>query len=206
MTPVDGRTVRAREARESRRRQILDAALQVFANSGYHGTSVSDLVSAAGVARGTFYLYFDGKAAIFHELLNNLLTDLRATVIGVDTGPDAPPIPGQLQNTLQGVLAALADNRALCTILFREAVGLDEEVDRKLRLFYEDLGSYVQAALINGQLLGFVRDIDVEVAATCALGSIKEVVSTYLVRGESDVDLQAVALGVLDYNLRGVIA
>ncbi|MFT7518818.1 MAG: AcrR family transcriptional regulator, partial [Kiritimatiellia bacterium] len=123
MSTVDGRTARARVAREARRRQILAAALQVFAVHGYHRTSVSDLVVAAGVARGTFYLYFDGKAAIFHELIDNLLTELRSTVIGVDMAPTAPPIPMQLHQTLQRVLAALSENRDLCTILFREAVG-----------------------------------------------------------------------------------
>ena len=49
---VDGRTRRAQEAREVRRAAILQAALQVFARRGYHATSITDLVEAAGVARG----------------------------------------------------------------------------------------------------------------------------------------------------------
>lgn len=201
---ADGRTLRAAKAREHRRAQILDAALQVFAKQGYHQTSVSDLVEAAGVARGTFYLYFDGKNAIFHELVDNLLTTLRATISGVDTTPGAAPIPEQLAVTLQNVLSALSDNRALCRILFREAVGLDDDVDAKLQVFYEGLRRYVQMALDNGQKLGFVRTMDTEVAASCALGAVKEVVSRYLVRNEDEVDLQTVARGVLDYSLRGV--
>ncbi|MFK7930800.1 MAG: TetR/AcrR family transcriptional regulator [Myxococcota bacterium] len=203
-TPADGRTVRAAKAREHRRAQILEAALEVFARQGYHQTSVSDLVEAAGVARGTFYLYFDGKSAIFHELVDNLLATLRATISGVDTTVGAAPIPVQLTATLSNVLNALSDNRALCRILFREAVGLDDDVDAKLQLFYEGLRRYVQMALDNGQKLGFVRPIDTEVAASCALGAVKEVVSRYLVRNEDEVDLQTVARGVLDYSLRGV--
>jgi len=199
-----GRTARAAKAREHRRAQILDAALEVFARQGYHQTSVSDLVEAAGVARGTFYLYFDGKSAIFHELVDNLLATLRATISGVDTAVGAAPIPVQLTATLSNVLNALSDNRALCRILFREAVGLDDDVDAKLQLFYEGLRRYVQMALDNGQKLGFVRPIDTEVAASCALGAVKEVVSRYLVRNEDEVDLQTVARGVLDYSLRGV--
>lgn len=201
---VDGRTRRAKEAREARHAQILEAALAVFAEHGYHGTSVSDLVAAAGVARGTFYLYFDGKAAIFHELLDNLLAELRATVVGVDTRNGAPPIANQLGGTVQRVLEALAANRALCRILFREAVGLDEEVDEKLQAFYEELRAYIQTALRRGQEMGFVRDMDLEVAASCALGSVKEVVSRYLVRSDDEFDLAAVTFGVLDFNLRGV--
>jgi AcrR family transcriptional regulator len=203
---TDGRTLRARRAREARHRQILDAALEVFAERGYHQTSVSDLVAAAGVARGTFYLYFDGKAAIFHELLDNLLAELRGTIRGVDTHPGAPPIPAQLEGTVHRVLSALADNRALCRILFREAVGLDDEVDRKLQAFYDALLHYIGAALRNGQALGFVRpELDVDVTASCALGTVKEVVRRYLVRSDDEIDLEAVAFGVLDFNLNGVV-
>jgi AcrR family transcriptional regulator len=61
----DGRVRRGHETREARRAQILESALTVFATKGYHETSVTDLVDAAGVARGTFYLYFDSKEAIF---------------------------------------------------------------------------------------------------------------------------------------------
>lgn len=201
----DGRTLRAQKAREVRRKQILDAALEVFADKGYHQTSVSDLVEAAGVARGTFYLYFDGKSAIFHELLDGLLATLRASIQGVDTGPGAQPIPIQLRDTLNRVLNALSENRSLCRILFREAVGLDDEVDAKLQRFYEGLRRYIQGALDRGQEMGFVRRMDTEVAASCALGSVKEIVSRYLVRSEDDVDLEAVALGVLDFNSRGFV-
>lgn len=203
---IDGRTLRAQKAREARRRQILEAALSVFAQQGYHQTSVSDLVSAAGVARGTFYLYFDGKAAIFHELMDDLMNELRGTIRGVDTSDGAEPIPSQLHGTVQRVLEALSDNRALCRILFREAVGLDEEVDRKLQSFYAALLRYIEQALRNGQELGFVRDLDVEVAASCALGSVKEVVSRYLVRSDDEFDLRSVAYGVLDFNMGGVVA
>ena len=202
---VDGRTLRAQKAREARRAQILEAALQVFAAQGYHQTSVSDLVQAAGVARGTFYLYFDGKSAIFHELVDQLMLTLRSTIRGVDTTPGAEPIPVQLNATLQRVLQALSDNRALCRILFREAVGLDDDVDAKLQRFYEKLHAYIQRALERGQALGFVRPLDTEVAASCAMGSVKEVVSRYLVRSEDEVDLETVAMGVLDFAMRGVV-
>lgn len=202
---IDGRTRRAHEAREARRRQILEAALAVFADNGYHRTTVTDLVRAAGVARGTFYLYFDSKQAIFHELLDALLAELRASIVGVDTSAGAPSIPTQLTETLHRVLQALANNRALCRILFREAIGLDEEVDRKMQAFYERLRSYIQAALENGQRMGFVRELDTRTAALAGLGSVKEVVSRTLVHGEDEVDLQAVARELLTYNLRGVV-
>ena len=66
---IDARTKRAEAMRESRRAHILHTALEVFATNGYHQTRVSDIIEAAGIARGTFYLYFESKSAIFLELL-----------------------------------------------------------------------------------------------------------------------------------------
>ena len=51
------------------RRRLLDAAEQVFAELGYHEASIVKITEAAGVAQGTFYLYFDSKQAIFDELV-----------------------------------------------------------------------------------------------------------------------------------------
>ena len=62
---IDGRVARAEKARVERRAALLSTARQVFAQHGYHSTSIDDLIDAAGVARGTFYLYFESKRAIF---------------------------------------------------------------------------------------------------------------------------------------------
>ncbi len=58
MGTTDGRAERANKKRELRRREILDVARGVFAEKGYHHTHVADIIEAAGIARGTFYLYF----------------------------------------------------------------------------------------------------------------------------------------------------
>ncbi len=49
--------------------RILNASVQVFYEKGYHGTSINDIVSLAGVASGTFYIYFDSKYSLYKFLL-----------------------------------------------------------------------------------------------------------------------------------------
>src|SRR5215472_15244370 len=56
-----------------RRAQILAHARDVFAKRGYHAAKIDDIVSAAGVARGTFYLYFEDKRAIFEEIVDRTI-------------------------------------------------------------------------------------------------------------------------------------
>ncbi len=63
------------QQREERRRQILDAALTVFGQRGYHATNVSDVAAQAGVSQGTIYWYFDSKEELFTAALLAVFAD-----------------------------------------------------------------------------------------------------------------------------------
>lgn len=69
-TGVDGRPLGTKGERT--RRRLLEAAEEVFAELGYHDASIVKLTEAAGVAQGTFYLYFESKQQIFDELVLDL--------------------------------------------------------------------------------------------------------------------------------------
>jgi AcrR family transcriptional regulator len=204
--PDDGRSKRAEAAREARREQILASSLKTFAQRGYYQTSVTDLVSAAGVARGTFYLYFDSKSAIFLELLDELLVRLRASVARVDRSAGSPPMEAQLHAIVLRLLEALTSNRDLTRVVFREAVGLDDEVDARLRAFYGSLRGFVVHALDLGVAMGVVREgLDRGVTAAAIVGSLRGVVTTYVVESDAPFDGQAVASAIVDLTMRGII-
>ena len=59
-----------------RRSQLLAAARRVFAARGYHNAGVSHIIREAGVARGTFYNYFESKRTVFTAVLDELTTEL----------------------------------------------------------------------------------------------------------------------------------
>ncbi len=69
-TGVDGRPL-GRKGERTRRR-LLEAAEQVFAELTYHDASIVKITEAAGVAQGTFYLYFESKQQLFDELVLDL--------------------------------------------------------------------------------------------------------------------------------------
>jgi AcrR family transcriptional regulator len=75
VTNVDGRPLSKRGL--DTRRRLLDAAEQVFLENSYHEASIAKITSAAGVAMGTFYLYFVGKKEIFTELVLDLNSRVR---------------------------------------------------------------------------------------------------------------------------------
>jgi AcrR family transcriptional regulator len=73
------------DLRKDRRQAILDAALQVFANHGYHSASVSMIAKEAGVSKGLMYNYFESKEAVLLTLVNDLF-DRVVALIGLQPG------------------------------------------------------------------------------------------------------------------------
>ena len=71
-----------------KREAIVEAAIEVFAQKGFHAARISDVARAAGVADGTIYLYFDNKEhlllSIFEEKMEFLRVGLLAAIDGVD--------------------------------------------------------------------------------------------------------------------------
>lgn len=70
------------EKKQKKRRAIIEAAIEIFANKGFHKTKVSDVARQAGVADGTVYLYFDNKDDLlirsFDELISGKLEELKS--------------------------------------------------------------------------------------------------------------------------------
>ncbi|MEM6994370.1 MAG: TetR/AcrR family transcriptional regulator [Myxococcota bacterium] len=62
------------------RTRLLDAAEQVFGEQGYERASIVEITQSAGVAQGTFYVYFESKKSIFIELVDTLGTRLRRSL------------------------------------------------------------------------------------------------------------------------------
>jgi AcrR family transcriptional regulator len=199
--------VRAQIKREERRAEVLAAARHVFSTHGYHGSSIAHIIDAAGIARGTFYLYFVSKRAIFDELLEDFFALMTREVRVVDVSPGAPPPREQLTAIVRHVLATLMSNGDLTRILLRETGGPGDDFDRKRGDFFGRLLNLIQHALETGVVLGLCRPGDTRLRAYMTLGTVKELVDGMLVRAEKGelVDVDAATREALDFNLNGLL-
>jgi AcrR family transcriptional regulator len=201
----DRRKARAELLRRRRKAEILAAACRVFSIKGYHRSSIADILEAAGIARGTFYLYFTSKRAIFEELLEGMLGQLRGAVRRIQLVPEAGTPLAQLQGNVRRVIDVLEENQDLTIILLREAVGLDTDFDQKLSTFYQRLASMIESALQLGQEMGLVRRCETRVVSSCVLGSLKEMMLRALTEPDAPSS-EVLAREILDYNLQGLFA
>jgi AcrR family transcriptional regulator len=156
---------------DSRRAQLVAAARAVFAAKGYHAAGVADIIDGAGVARGTFYNYFESKRAIFQAVLIELMDDVVRAVAPIDV---ARSVPEQVRDNLRNVVTVLQEMGDDARILFTEAAGIDAEVTETLGEFYGSATARIERALRTGQELGLVHPCDVELTASCLLGLLKE--------------------------------
>ena len=164
----------------ARRLQILSEAREVFAKHGYHASKVDDIVAAAGVARGTFYLYFEDKRAIFEEIVDRMLTKVGMSIVRVDV---ERPVENQIKENIRRIVEVLLDDRSTTRILLSDARGVDPAFDRKLQAFMEEVHTLMQGSLEDGQERGIVRKGDARIQALFAMGALREMLFQVVVRG-----------------------
>ena len=165
---------RAPVAKAERRQQILSAARGLFAKRGYHLTTIDDIVAQAGVARGTFYLYFEDKRAIFSDLIDRFGSQLAVTIVRIVTDDPTRNVGAQVHENIRRIIGICLAERAMTKILLTDAVGVDPLFDRKLASFYDNMVGLLVETLKDGQALGIVADGEPRVLAYMALGALKE--------------------------------
>ncbi|MEY2426060.1 MAG: hypothetical protein QOI61_1632, partial [Actinomycetota bacterium] len=124
--PVPG-TLRGQRTRE----RILAAAEEVFGHTGYEPTSIAAITQTAGVAQGTFYVYFPSKHAIFVELIKDFGGRVRAAIADA-TVPAARAAPSRAEIERAGIEAWLifcVDHPGLYRVM-REAAIFAPETHR----------------------------------------------------------------------------
>jgi len=195
---------RAHRQRQQRRREIIEAAKAVFAERGYHSASISDIIGAAKIARGTFYLYFTSKHHVFDSILEEALQELRSRISRIDVSEGAPPPQVQLRANLVRVMEFAVGDPHFSRVLLR-ARGQDKEVTERVEGFYAHVGELLEASLEYGIELGLVRQCDTALVASALLGAVRGIID-HLITSEGSIDIEVVVDELLRFALGGVIS
>ena len=189
-----------------RRRQILSGALGVFASKGYHAASVSDIIEAAGIARGTFYLYFESKRAIFDAILDVIFEKVDEQILAVvlPENGEGEGVLAQVEGNVRRLCRLFLGNRDMVRILMAEAVGLDEAACARLTEFFGRLGSWMAESLQDGVDAGIVRPCDTAVTAHALTGMIRGVFWAWAM-GLVDLDEDTFVSEIMTLLLGGVL-
>ena len=191
--------------KQERRRQIIAAAKSVFADSGYHGASINAIIERAQIARGTFYLYFESKAAVFDSILDQAMADLRARIHRIEVeDPNAPPPQVQLRAQVVETLEYIVRDRPLAMLLLSAGHTPDAEAAERLDQFFAEVRDLLRRAVETGMELGLVRKCHPELVAAAMHGMIRGVVEQ-LVHQPNAPAITDVVDELLLVALRGVL-
>lgn len=188
--------------RHARRAQVLRHAKRIFARKGYHRTNVADIIARAGIARGTFYLYFQNKKDLFEELLEQVLGELTSRIERLRIAPGRPDPVQQLRDNLERVLAYVLTERELTDILLNHSTGFDRELDEKIQDFYDRVAALIQRSLDLGIEMSLVRKSNTRVTSYAILGGVKEVIG--MMSRSREIEPARFVEEILDFGLRGV--
>jgi AcrR family transcriptional regulator len=146
------------QEKSRRRDEILTAAKKVFADNGFHATTIDDIAKEADLASGLIYLHFDSKDAVFRELIAAEEYALRTQVAvalaksGARFGYAEAPFRATLRATFEFFDA----NKATAKLLFRDAFALDKRFDQQLGGIYARFINDIEALIVAAQQRGDV--------------------------------------------------
>ncbi len=155
------------ERAEAKRAQILDAAVEVFGEKGYHATNIADIAQKLGMGHGTFYRYFDNKLDIFKHVVDRAVARVGETVgkEAPDAADDLASYREQVEKIGERLTDLFLEEEHVARLLFVEAVGIDPEVTARLDAAFELFADLTEVYLKNGCKKGFLRK-DLDTATT----------------------------------------
>lgn len=166
--PGQGGKRRAQAAR--RREQLLEAALALFSERGYRGTSVRDITRHAGVTEAVLYHYFANKVDLWAAVLATYAPFSRVADILAET--DAAPVEESLRALGYELLRLLRAREKLMLALVSEAP-TEPDVARVLDGFLRGVTDELTSALARRQERGEIApDVDTRAAARAVQGAL----------------------------------
>lgn len=187
-----------------KRERILDAAVRVFAKSGFHATRVADVAKAAGVADGTIYLYFESKDELLRSLFEDRVGRLLAFVKeSLDKHESAKAKLAAIIELQLGVYEGEPELAEVMTVILRQSTKLLKEHARPGFMAYLDgIATIVAAGQKNGE---FRNDVSPHFVARSLFGAIDGIALTWALGKAERGGLSRAATQVTELFLRGLV-
>jgi TetR/AcrR family fatty acid metabolism transcriptional regulator len=171
--------------------QIIDAAVVVIAENGYHQAQVSKIAKQAGVADGTIYLYFKNKEdiliSLFREKMGDFVEKIENIIAGKTTATE------KLLSLIESQFSMLSSDHHLAVVTQLELRQTNKELRLKINEILKGYLQVIDNIVIEGIEKGeFSKELDVRLARQMIFGTIDEMATTW-VMNEEKYDLKALA-------------
>jgi len=183
------------------RKQVLAAAVDLFAASGYDGTSVQQIVERAGVTKGALYHYFTAKEDILLEIYTTVFDEQMAAldhIIAMDREPE-----WTLREIIHSLIAVTAANVKVSAVFSREATRMDQTRWAALQDRWRGYQESVRAVIRRGQSDGSFATVASPEMASWAIFGVTTSLHTWY-RPDGPKTPQQLATELSDLVLAGL--
>lgn len=185
-----------------KRKEILQAAVQVFARRGFFNSKVSDVAKRAGVADGTIYLYFRNKEDLLISLFDQTMSEFIGRANQSLAGALGPV--EKLRRLAFLHLEELGRHRDLAVVFQIELRHSSKFMARFSKTRLADYFELLRRVIREGQQSGYFRkDVHEKIAAKCFFGALDEMATNWIL-SERRYDLAALTGPVVDVFVRGL--
>ena len=166
---------------KSTRNRILDAALDVFSNNGYHTSRMDDIVDEASVSKGSIYFHFPNKERLFlalvdqfSDLIDRSVTEAIAEEEGIQ----------KVSVAVETVLSTFAKYRRPTKILLVQAVGLGSVFEKKRQEVHDRFANMIEDFLNEAIAAGDIQAVNSKITAHAWMGAIYTLVMQWVMTAE----------------------
>ena len=168
----------------TRRQELSRQAARLFAQKGYHGTSIGDLAEALGVQKGSLYAHIEGKEDLLYETMRDGAAAFHA---GLDAIPEQLPAADKIRLALRAHLQVVADQLEVATVFVQEWKYLEgerrEEIVAERRRYEERIRELFREGREQSELR---TDLDENAAALLFLSAANWAYTWLKAGGDTD--------------------
>ncbi len=194
-------TNKVKEKLDLKKKGIIKAAREVFAENSYQGTSIKAVAKKAKVATGTLYLYFTNKESLINmivdEMFSELLEHIKEERAIYTDGFD------KLQASMEACLKLFTKEKNMAKILLIQVPGVNNAFNSRLIEIENELIKLTKEDLDELKTMGRLSGDDTLVSAMAFVGSFRQVIINWL-REEKPENLEEAFATLMRYNLRGL--
>lgn len=195
--------------RLARTRTLVEAALRCFLESGLDAVTIDDVTREAGVAKGSFYRYFENKedliATLFRPTAESVESAMTRATEALEAAQDAPSLEAAYARLAADLALVLFSNSDAVRLFLQERHGPATTGRLPIRALDEQILALALRITQAGRNSGLLRPVDPEVSAVAVVGAVMQLLWVQLVQAPP-VDPVARGRELIDIVLHGVRA
>lgn len=198
---VYNKTEKVIEKQQNLKDKIIKAAKEILANKEMGSTSIKTIAKKAGIATGTFYLYFTNKEALIDTVMKELYTELLDKI--KEERSQFTDTFDKLQASMEVCIKTFMKEKHFAKILLEHFPEINSAFATKFSDIEKDLIRLTKQDLDELRAVDQIPDQDTQVSATAFVGTFRQVILSWISDGEP-ADLEHAYKTLIDYNMRAL--